>query len=207
MIEGLLGKKLGMTRVYDKAGNSIGVTVIEAGPCPVLQVKNKETDGYEALQLGFDRMKRKNVTKPLSGHFKQAASEPQRFIKEVKFHDEQRKSGDVITVDILEGAARVDVTGVSKGRGFAGVVKKYHMKGGPASHGSTRHRRVGSIGSSAFPSRVFKGQRMPGHMGQIKVTSENLSIIKIDKNKNLLLVKGTVPGANGSYILIRRSKY
>ena len=207
MVEGLLGKKLGMTRIYDEDGNAVGVTVLEAGPCPVLQVRTKRRDGYEALQLGFEQMKRKKTLRPQTPLFKNAKCEPQRFIREVKYEDEPPKAGDVLTVEVFEGAARVDVTGVTKGRGFAGVVKRYGMKGGSASHGSTSHRRVGSIGASAYPARVLKGQKMPGHMGHVKVTSRNLPIIKIDSGKNLLIVKGAVPGPSGSYIVIKRSKY
>jgi len=207
MIEGLLGKKLGMTRIYDQEGNSIGVTVLEAGPCPVLQVRTKRKDGYDALQLGFEQMKRKKARLPQTPLFKNAKCEPQKFVKEVKYEDEPPKPGDVLTVEVFEGAPRVDVTGITKGRGFAGVVKRYRMKGGPASHGSTSHRRVGSIGASAYPARVHKGQKMPGHMGHVKVTSKNLPVVKIDRDRNLLIVRGAVAGASGSYVVIRRSRY
>ena len=208
MVEGLLGKKLGMTRIFDEGGNSVTVTVLGAGPCPVLQVKTPEKDGYKALQLGFDQKKRGSAGKPQSEHFKKAGCEPQRFIREVGCsEDADVKPGDVLTVEVFEGVKRLDVSGISKGRGFAGVVKRYGMRGGPASHGSTSHRRVGSIGQSAYPARVLKGQRMPGHMGSAKVTAENLSVVRIDKSKNLLIVKGSVPGATGGYVIIRRSKY
>jgi len=197
-----------MTRIFDEEGNSVTVTVLAAGPCPVLQVKTPEKDGYRALQLGFDEKRRGRAGKPQSGHFKRAGCEPQRFIREVGCSDDTDvNQGDVLTVEVFEGAKRLDVSGVSKGRGFAGVVKRYGMRGGPASHGSTRHRRVGSIGASAYPARVLKGQRMPGHMGSVKVSLKNLPVVKIDKSKNLLIVKGAVPGATGGYVIIRRSKY
>lgn len=204
MKEGILGRKLGMTQIFDKDGKVIPVTIIEAGPCPVIQSKTEESDGYDAIQIGFDTIKESKVFKPGLGHFKKVNVKPVRFIKEIrgKF---QYKTGDEITIDIFKEDEYVDVTGISKGKGFAGGVKRWGWKGGGASHGSMSHRRIGAVGTGTTPGRVLKGKTMPGHMGFKKNTVQNLKIMKIDKEKNLLVVKGAVPGIKDGYIIIRKS--
>ncbi len=194
-----------MTQIFDEKGNVIPVTALEAGPCSILQVKTPERDGYSALQLGFEQKKRSRATKPELGHAKKANSEPHRFVREVPLPEGDLQPGQKLTVEVFSEVSAVDVTGVSKGRGFQGVMKRHGMQGGPSSHGSTSHRRVGSIGQSAFPSRVFKGKRMPGHMGCERVTVRDLEVIKVDREKDLLLVRGAVPGPRGGYLIIRES--
>ncbi|NOX36113.1 MAG: 50S ribosomal protein L3 [Calditrichaeota bacterium] len=203
-MSGLIGKKIGMTRIFDEEGNVVPVTVIQAGPCYVTQIKTVERDGYEAIQLGFDIKKEKNTTKPLLGHFKKANVPPLRKLKEFPpFKDREVKLGDVITVDIFQPGEIVKVSGTSKGRGFAGVVKRHGFGGGPKTHGqSDRLRAPGSIGQSSFPSKVFKGMRMAGHMGNKRVSVLGLKVIKVDPEKNLLFVKGAVPGARNNYVEI-----
>lgn len=203
-MKGILGKKIGMTQVFAEDGCVLPVTVIEAGPCRVIQVKDPEKDGYTAIQLGFDGIKKeKNITRPMSGHFKKASLPPYRLLKEIKM--EGFKEGDTITVDIFNKGDRISITGVSKGKGFQGVMKRFHYHGGPASHGSMFHRAPGSIGSSSFPSRVWKGKGLPGHMGNERVTTRNIEVIDVRKEQNLLVVKGAVPGANGGYLIIRKN--
>jgi large subunit ribosomal protein L3 len=203
---GLLGKKIGMTQIFDNHGNVVPVTVIQAGPCPVVQVKTEQSDGYNALQLGFGDGRR-NLTKPLQGHFKKANVKPTRLLREFRTEQPpQYKPGDVITVEVLDGVEKVDVTGVSKGRGFAGMIKRHGAHRGPESHGSMNVRAPGSIGCSAFPSRVIKGKRMPGHYGAERLTVQNLKLVKINKDKNLILVKGAVPGPAGGYVLVTKAK-
>lgn len=200
-MKGILGKKIGMTQVFTEDGRMEVVTVIEAGPVKVVQKKEKDRDGYDALQLGFDEIrKQKNVSKPMSGHFKKTSAAPQRFLKEVRM--EGFNEGDDVTVDIFEKGEKVDVIGTSKGKGFQGVMKRHNFGGGPASHGSMFSRAPGSIGQSASPSRVWKGMRMAGQMGNKRVTVKNIEIYDINKDQNLMLVKGAVPGANGSYLVI-----
>ena len=200
-MKGILGKKLGMTQVFTEDGRMEVVTVIEAGPVKVVQKKEKDKDGYNALQLGFDEIRKlKNVTKPMSGHFKKSSVAPQRFLKEIDM--EGFNAGDDITVDIFTKGEKVNVVGTSKGKGFQGVMKRHNFKGGPATHGSMFGRAPGSIGQSASPSRVWKGIKMPGQMGSARVTVKNIVIFDIKKDQNLMLVKGAVPGANGSYLVI-----
>ena len=200
-MKGILGKKLGMTQVFNEDGRMEIVTVIEAGPVKVVQKKEKATDGYDALQLGFDEIRKlKNVTKPMSGHFKKSSVSPQRYLREINM--EGFNAGDDITVDIFTKGEKVNVVGTSKGKGFQGVMKRHNFKGGPASHGSKFHRTPGSIGQSSSPSRVWKGMRMAGHMGNARVTVRNLEIFDIKKDQNLMLVKGAVPGTKGSYLMI-----
>ncbi len=208
MVEGIIGKKLGMTQVWNENGEVIPVTVIKAGPCVVVQKKSIEKDGYNAVQLGFVEDKPlKKVNKPLEGHFKKSNVPPTRILKEfaVLENFENINVGDIIKVDIFEKDKKVDCTGFSKGRGFQGVVKRHGFKGGAASHGSMFHRRPGSIGASAFPARVLKGQRLPGRMGGERVTVRNLEIVKIDPENNILMVKGAIPGYKGSYCFIRKT--
>jgi large subunit ribosomal protein L3 len=207
MVEGIIGKKLGMTQVWDENGEVIPVTVIKAGPCVVVQKKTSEKDGYNAVQLGFVEEKPlKKVNKPLEGHFKKANIPPTRILKEfaVLENFEKINVGDIIKVDIFEKDKKVDCTGLNKGKGFQGVIKRHGFKGGAGSHGSMFHRRPGSIGASSFPSRVLKGQRLPGRMGGEKVTVRNLEIVKIDSENNILMVKGAIPGYKGSYCFIRK---
>ena len=197
-----------MTSIYDASGKVVPCTVIEAGPCVVTQVKTVEKDGYSAIQLAYDEKKEKNTTKSLKGHFEKAGTTPKKVLREfTRFEEGHQKSlGDVLDVSVFEEGEFVDVSGTSKGKGFQGVVKRHHFRGvGDATHGQhNRLRAPGSMGASSYPSRVFKGMRMAGQMGNAKVKVINLQIVKIVKEKNLLLVKGSVPGANGSYIIIER---
>jgi len=205
---GLLGKKLGMTQIFDTNGNLVPVTLIEAGPCYVLQVKNKQKDGYSAIQIGFDRKPKRKARKPELGHVNKAGTEPMRFVRELYLEEADTDSfsvGQTLTVDLFKEGERVDVTGTSKGRGFAGTVKRFGTSRGPMTHGSTYHRRPGSTGSSSDPSRIFKGKVMPGHMGNKRRTIPNLMVVKTDKERNILMVKGSVPGALNSYIVIKKS--
>lgn len=207
-MSGLLGKKIGMTSIYDEAGRNIPVTVIQAGPCIVTQVRTKEKDGYDAIQLAYDDIPERKANKPLLGHFKKAGTTPKRVLAEfTRFEEGHRKSfGDVLTVEIFEEGEFIDVSGTSKGKGFQGVIRRHNFGGvGDATHGQhNRLRAPGSLGASSFPSRVFKGMRMAGHMGARKVKVLNLKIMKIIPEKNLILVKGAVPGAIGSYLKLER---
>ena len=207
-MSGLIGKKIGMTSIYDASGKIVPCTVIEAGPCVVTQVKTVEKDGYSAIQLGYDEKKEKNTTKPLKGHFAKAGTTPKKILHEfTRFEEGHKKNfGEVLDVTVFEEGEFVDVSGTSKGKGFQGVVKRHGFGGvGDATHGQhNRLRAPGSMGASSYPSRVFKGMRMAGQMGNVKVKVINLQILKIVKEKNLLLVKGSVPGANGSYLIIER---
>ncbi len=199
---GLLGKKTGMTRIFDESGNVIPVTIVEAGPCFVTQIKTKEKDGYNAIQLGFGDKKIKSTNKPLLGLFEKAGISPKRFLAEFKDFDlKDIKLGQMISVDIFSEGDKITVQGISKGKGFQGVVKRHGFGGGPVTHGqSDRLRAPGSIGASSFPSRVFKGQRMAGRMGGVKVSVRNLKIVKIDKDQNLIFIKGAIPGHINGYV-------
>jgi large subunit ribosomal protein L3 len=207
MINGLLGKKVGMTQLLQNDGTVIPVTVIQAGPCVVVQKKTKVKDGYEAVQLGFvEFVKPKNVNKPMTGHFKKANAAPVKFVREMKITGEDSANpGDKVMIDIFNQNELVHVIGTSKGKGFAGVVKRHRFRGGRASHGSMFHRAPGSIGSSAYPSRVLKGMRMGGHMGNERVTVQNLRVARIDQENNLLFVRGAVPGPAGAYVVVEKS--
>jgi len=211
LVPGILGKKLGMTQVFAEDGTVIPVTVLKAGPCVVVQRKTHEHDGYDAVQLGLvEFIKPQRVNKPMAGHFKKTNVALVRLLREVRLPArpaEEVKPGDKVLVEqVFAVDDRVDVTGISKGRGWAGFVKRHHFRGGPATHGSMSHRAPGAIGASSFPSRVWPGQRMAGHMGHAQVTARNLRVVKVDPEEHLLVVKGAVPGANGGYVLIRRSK-
>jgi large subunit ribosomal protein L3 len=202
-MKGILGKKIGMTQVFEEDGRLVSITVIEAGPAKVVQKRVRDKDGYNALQIGYDEIrKEKNVTKPMKGHFKKASVPPYRFLREIKEMD-GFDVGDDITVDIFSKGEKVSITGVSKGKGFQGVMKRHNYSGGPGSHGSMFNRAPGSIGQSSFPSRVWKNKGLPGRMGGEKVTVKNLEIFDIKKEQNLMLVKGAVPGANGGYVIIK----
>jgi len=213
MLTALLGKKIGMTQVYDDAGNLHPVTVVQAGPCDVLQVKTVETDGYSAVQLGYEDVKAHRATKPLIGHAAKANAKPKRFVREVRLEDDPTdvETGQTLTVDVFEGVEVVDVIGTSKGKGFAGVMKRHNFKGLGASHGVERkHRSPGSIGGHANNAgkggSIKKGKRMAGQMGNVRSTAKNHKLIGVDKENNLLLVKGSVPGANGGFLYVTASK-
>jgi len=203
---GLIGKKIGMTSVFSADGKNVPCTVIEAGPCVVTQVKTVETDGYEAVQLAFDDKREKSTTQPEAGHFKKAGSTPKRKVVEFHEFENELKLGEEVNVELFEENAFVDITGVSKGKGFQGVVKRYNFRGvGDATHGQhNRLRAPGSIGAASYPARVFKGMRMAGRMGGENVKVENLKVIKVIPENNLILVKGSVPGAKGSYLIIEK---
>jgi len=204
MVTTILGKKLGMTQVWTEDGNLLPVTVIEAGPCVVTQVKTVARDGYDAVQIGYGDIKENRVNKPMAGHFAAAGVEPVRHLAEVRLDaPADLKPGATVTVEMFADAKHVHVSGVSKGKGFAGVMKRYNFGGGPAGHGSHFHRAPGSIGQASTPSRVFKGKKMPGHMGCEKVTVRNLDVVKVDAEQNLLLVRGAVPGGKGALLTIR----
>lgn len=203
---GIIGKKLGMTRIFDDEGFVVPVTVIEAGPCVVTQVKTRESDGYEAVQLGFDSARRKSVNKPLAGHYRRAGVKPCRKLFEFRVDDPGEFSlGQEVGSDLFESGQLVDVTGWSKGRGFQGVVKRYGQSGGKQTHGCTSHRVPGSIGQSASPSRVWKGRKLPGRMGGARKTVRRLAVVSVDSESNLLLVRGAVPGASNGYVLVKKS--
>ena len=201
---GLIGRKLGMAQIFGENGMMIPVTVIEAGPCPVLQVKTEETDGYRAVQLGFGEIEDKRLNRPELGHIKKHGGKNARVIREFRVEDgSELNSGDVLTVEKLEVGAIVDVAGISKGRGFQGVRKRHGFSGGTASHGSKTGDLPGSVGASAYPNRVWKGKKLPGHMGDVNVTVQNLKVVQIDPERNLVLVRGAVPGGPRSLVTIR----
>jgi large subunit ribosomal protein L3 len=204
-VQGIIGKKVGMTQVYAKDGEAFPVTVLEAGPCVVVQRRSKERDGYAAVQLGLvEARKAKRVTKPMKGHFDKAGLPPCRVLRELPVGDGEVKVGDKVSVALFAPGDTVSVTGVSKGRGFQGVIKRHGFGGGAATHGSMFHRAPGSIGASAYPSRVLKGMRAAGHLGSDRVTVRNLRVVRVDAENNLLVVRGAVPGAGGSYVVIRK---
>jgi large subunit ribosomal protein L3 len=204
---GLLAKKLGQTRVYDDQGVLIPVTVVQAGPNRVLQTKTVETDGYKAVQLGFEEQKEQRVAKPLLGHFKKFGGGAFKRVKEFRDFTKDVKTGDVIGANLFAKGDYVDAIGITKGRGFEGVVKRYRFRGGDMTHGAKGwHRRSGAIGQRLFPGTVMRGMKMPGHMGQVRRTTQNLEVIQVREDDNLLLIKGAIPGANGDYVIIRESK-
>ena len=205
-VQGLIGKKVGMTQVYADDGRAIPVTVIEAGPCVVVQRKSPPKDGYSAVQLGLvEARKVKRVTKPMKGHFEKAGLPPCRVLREFKVDaGSEVKVGDKVSVDLFAPGDTITIVGVSKGKGFQGVIKRHHFRGGAATHGSMFHRAPGSIGASAFPSRVLKGMRAGGHMGSDRVTVRNVKVVRVDAGSNTLVVKGAVPGAGGGYLVINK---
>ncbi len=208
MAPAILGKKLGMTQIYDSEGHAVPVTIIQAGPCQVLQVRTRETDGYDAVQLGFDPAKKSRVTKPQAGHAGKAGGRPMKFVREIRLDDgESYEPGEEVRVDSLEGVERVDVIGTTKGKGFQGVMKRWGFGGQPASHGTQRkHRSAGSIGSGSLPDKaILPGKKMAGHMGHVRRTIQRLAVMGIDADRSLLLVKGSVPGPKGGYLMVRRS--
>ena len=207
MLYSLIGKKIGMTQIYDGDNTLVSVTVIEAGPCSVIQVKTTDSDGYNAIQIGFGNRRAKRIDNGLLGHLDKAGAAPLSFLGEVSCKEApEQKVGDVLTVAGFTEGQKVDIVGSTKGRGFQGVVRRFGFKGGPASHGSTFHRRGGSFGQCQWPGRVDKGRKMPGHMGAVQRTVQNLKVVKILEDKNILLVKGSVSGAMGTRLLVRSSK-
>ena len=204
MKKALIGKKLGMTQIFDENGVAIPVTVIEAGPCTVVQVKTTETDGYDAVQLGYGEVKENKVNKPEKGHFTKGNVKPTKHLREFRVDNASEvKVGDEIKVDIFAEGDTVDIQGKTKGKGFQGVIKRHGQSRGPMGHGSMYHRRPGSMGSTSTPGRVFKGKKLPGHMGNTTVTIQNLKVVKVDTEKNAILVKGSVPGNKGVILKIK----
>ena len=206
MKKGLIGKKIGMTQIFNEEGKVIPVTVIEAGPCVVSQVKTEETYGYNSIKWGYGAIKESKVNKPERGHFTKANIAPARYLREIRVDSiEDVKVGDELKADIFMAGDKIDIQGTSKGKGFQGVIKRHGQHRGPMGHGSMYHRRPGSMGSTSTPGRVFKGKKLPGHMGAETVTIQNLEVIKVDLDKNIILVKGSVPGAKGSILKIKSS--
>ena len=206
MKKAIIGKKVGMTQIFDEKGNVIPVTVIEAGPCSVVQVKTVETDGYDAVQLGFGSVKENKLNKPEKGHFTKVKVTPVKHLREFRLSDVSNvKVGDEIKADVFTAGETVDIQGTTKGKGFQGVIKRHGQSRGPMGHGSMYHRRPGSMGSTSTPGRVYKGKNLPGHMGYETVTVQNLEIVKVDMDKNVILIKGSVPGNKGAILKIRNS--
>ena len=204
MKKGIIGKKLGMTQIFDEKGNVVPVTVIEAGPCVVAQVKTVETDGYNAIQLGYGEVKAKHINKPQAGHFAKSKLDSKKHLREFRLEDISNfKVGDEVKADVFAKGEKVDIQGTSKGKGFQGVIKRHGQHRGPMGHGSMYHRRPGSMGPTSTPGRVFKGKKLPGHMGSVTVTIQNLDIVAVDMDKNVILVKGSVPGAKGAILKIK----
>jgi large subunit ribosomal protein L3 len=207
MVKGLIGKKIGMTQIFDESGLAVPVTVIEAGPCFVTQVRLPEKDGYSAVQLGFNEAKPKRLTGGQLGHLKRNNLPPLRFLREFRVKDPDVQEGDEVTVAVFSVGEKVDITGTSKGKGFAGVVKRYHFAGGPHTHGaSDRERAPGSNSAGTTPGRVYKGSRRPGHMGNEQVTSQGLKVVLVDAERNLIGVSGSVPGARGGLVIVKEAR-
>tara|TARA_B100002019_G_scaffold253428_1_gene234961 strand:- start:464 stop:1093 length:630 start_codon:yes stop_codon:yes gene_type:complete len=205
-MKGLIGKKLGMTSIYDENGSAVPVTVLEVGPCVVVQRKDEERDGYSAIQLGYAEQKEQRLNKPKLGHYKKAGVEAHRILREFRVTaDSEVAIGDLVDVRVFEEVNYVDVVATGKGRGFQGVVKRYDFGGGRASHGGGWLRRTGSIGMCEFPGRVFKGKKMPGHMGSKRVTTQNLRVMQVRVEENLILIKGSIPGANGGIVMVKEA--
>ena len=207
MKKALIGKKIGMTQIFDEQGKVIPVTAIEVGPCTVMQIKTVEQDGYQAVQLGFGDVKESKLTKPELGKFKKNKLQPKKYLREVRLDSiEGIKVGDELKADVFAVGDKVDIQGTSKGKGFQGVIKRWGQSRGPMGHGSMYHRRPGSMGSTSTPGRVFKGKKLPGHMGRNTITIQNLEVISVDLDKNVILVKGSVTGAKGSILKVKTSK-
>lgn len=206
MNKAIIGKKIGMTQIFNQDGVAIPVTVIEAGPCPVIQKKSKERDGYEAVQVAFDQIDEKKVNRPIKGHYKKSGLTIQRFLRELKLSNSAiLEIGSVIKCDIFKEGDKVDVQGTSKGHGFSGTIKRWNFHTGPMAHGSGYHRGVGSMGANSTPSKVIKNKKMPGQYGNDTVTVQNLEIVKILNDKNLILVKGSIPGSKGGLVIIKET--
>ena len=207
MLKGLIGKKIGMTQIFDENGAALPVTIIEAGPCYVTQICTPEKEGYAAVQLGFDEVKPKRISGGELGHLKKNDIPPLRILREFRTKDPQVKEGDKVSVDLFAIGEAVDVVGVSKGKGFAGGVKRYHFRGGPKTHGqSDRQRAPGSRGSGTTPGRVYKGSRGPGHMGDDRVTAQNLKVVLVDAERNLIGVRGSIPGSRGGIVMVKEAR-
>lgn len=207
MLNTLIGKKVGMTQVFDAENRLVPVTAIEVGPCAVVQVKTAETDGYNAIQIGFGKKKASRLTKPMEGHYKKNGIMPAQTLAEVRTEGTPtQKAGDVLSAEIFKEGQYVDVIGVTKGRGFQGVMKRHNFGGGPAAHGSMFHRRGGSYGMRQTPGHIFRGKKMPGHMGDVQRTQQNLQVVKILADKNIILIKGSIPGAENSIVYVRDAK-
>lgn len=204
-MKAIIGKKIGMTQIFDEKGSVIPVTAIQAGPCVVSQVKTVETDGYNAIQLGFGDVKDKHINKPEKGHFAKANIASKKHLREFRVDSIDVKVGDELNANVFEAGEKIDVQGTTKGKGFQGVIKRHGQHRGPMGHGSMYHRRPGSMGSTSTPGRVFKGKKLPGHMGVQTVTIQNLDVVKIDTDKNVILVKGSVPGAKGALLKIKKA--
>ena len=205
MKKGLIGKKIGMTQIFDEEGRVIPVTAIEAGPCTVVQVKTEETDGYNAIQLGYGEVKEYKVNKPVKGHYAKSNLTPKKHLREFRIDSIENKVGDELKADVFATGEKLDIQGTSKGKGFQGVIKRHGQSRGPMGHGSMYHRRPGSMGSTSTPGRVFKGKKLPGHMGHVTVTIQNLEVVKVDLDKNVILVKGSVPGPKGTILKLKSS--
>ena len=206
MKKAIIGRKVGMTQIFDEKGNVIPVTVIEAGPCSVVQVKTVETDGYDAVQLGFGSVKENKLNKPEKGHFTKVKVTPVKHLREFRLSDVSNvKVGDEIKADVFTAGETVDIQGTTKGKGFQGVIKRHGQSRGPMGHGSMYHRRPGSMGPTSTPGRVFKGKKLPGHMGVQTITIQNLDVVAVDMDKNVILVKGSVPGVKGAILKIKTS--
>ena len=206
MNKGLIGKKVGMTQIFDEQGKVIPVTVIEAGPCVIAQIKTVDTDGYNAIQLGFGEVKEHKVNKPVRGHYAKSKITPKKHLREFKLDSvENMNVGDELKVDTFVAGDKLDIQGTSKGKGFQGVIKRHGQSRGPMGHGSMYHRRPGSMGPTSTPGRVFKGKRLPGHMGRETITIQNLEVVRVDLDKNAILVKGSVPGAKGAILKLKSS--
>ncbi len=204
-MKAIIGTKIGMTQIFDEKGNVIPVTAIQAGPCVVAQVKEIETDGYNAIQLGFGEVKEKHMNKPEKGHFAKAGIQNKKHLREFRVDSIDVKVGDEVKADVFQAGEKIDVQGTTKGKGFQGVIKRHGQSRGPMGHGSMYHRRPGSMGPTSTPGRVFKGKKLPGHMGVQTVTIQNLDVVRVDTDKNVILVKGSVPGAKGSLLKIRQA--
>ena len=207
MKKGIIGKKIGMTQVFDEQGRVIPVTVIQAGPCVVVQKKTEEKDGYNSVQLGYGDVKEKHTTKPLQGHFKKAGVELKKVLREVRLEAAAEMNvGDIVDVDTFAAGDSVDVTGISKGKGYAGTIKRYGGHRTPMTHGGGPvHRHAGSMGACSSPSRIFKGKKMPGHMGAVRVTVQNLDVVKVDTENHLIVIKGAIPGPKGSVVTVKNT--
>lgn len=207
MKKGIIGKKIGMTQVFDEQGHVIPVTVIQAGPCVVVQKKTEEKDGYNSVQLGYGDVKEKHTTKPLQGHFKKAGVELKKVLREFRLEAAADMNvGDIVDVDTFAAGDSVDVTGISKGKGYAGTIKRYGGHRTPMTHGGGPvHRHAGSMGACSSPSRIFKGKKMPGHMGAVRVTVQNLDVVKVDTENHLLVIKGAIPGPKGSVVTVKNT--
>jgi large subunit ribosomal protein L3 len=201
---GLIGRKVGMTQLYDNDGNVLPVTVLEVGPCPIIRIKTRGTDGYDALKIGYWESK-KGLTKPMKGVFEKVGVEPQKYVKEFRCDTGEYKVGDNLTLKLFDDVQYVDITGITKGKGFQGVVKRWGFHGGRKTHGSMFHRRAGAVGQCQWPGKIVKGKKMPGRMGGKKKTVQNLKVVKVDSSKNVILVKGAVPGPNNGIIYLKEA--